>query len=186
MMIDLGGGPNPRPGYKCVDMYPGPGIDYLCNFETDKLPFDDNSIEAVNSSHCFEHLRSVGNIIREIIRVCKDGAKIEIRTPYAGHETAMIPSVKPGDRHVNAFSPWFWNDCLYNFWDTLFPDVEGRIVVDGYGFFPSSGYSNHRSPPIPQKLIELFDSPEQFNQFAMYHFYNWVTDIMMVGTVRKS
>ena len=56
MKIDIGCGANKKPGYLGVDKTPGPAVDFVINFEADRLPFGDDTVEAIYSSHCIEHL----------------------------------------------------------------------------------------------------------------------------------
>ncbi len=80
--IELGGGRTPREGFYNVDRRPLPEVQHCCDLESDPLPFADDSVEEVYSAHCLEHLRSHHHVLHEIVRVCRVGARVEIRVPY--------------------------------------------------------------------------------------------------------
>ncbi len=74
MKIDIGCGANKKPGYLGVDKTPGPAIDFVINFEADRLPFGDDTVEAIYSSHCIEHLSDPHLLLSEMLRVGRNGA----------------------------------------------------------------------------------------------------------------
>jgi len=85
--INLGGGYKRFNGYLNVDNDPNCKPDYLCNIETDRLPFEDSSVNKVIAHHILEHLGDgYFHILKELHRVCKHGAIIDIRVPHHGHE----------------------------------------------------------------------------------------------------
>lgn len=86
MMIELGGGNNPRGGdWLNIDRHAGPGVDIVCDFERlgqdSKLPLPDAQVIGVYSAHCLEHVRNLKGLLRELMRVCKIGAEVEVRVP---------------------------------------------------------------------------------------------------------
>ena len=62
------------------------------NLETDKLPFEDNSIDVVFNKSIMEHLRSPDNILKESFRILKPGGRI----------ISMVPD---------------WHTCMYIYYD---------------------------------------------------------------------
>jgi SAM-dependent methyltransferase len=90
MKIDIGCGGAKRDGFIGIDQGLAPGVDHILDIEHDRLPFDDNSIEHVYSSHCLEHLKYLNHTLSEIGRVCKDDATIEIIVPYGHHSDALL------------------------------------------------------------------------------------------------
>jgi SAM-dependent methyltransferase len=89
--IDLGCGSNRRDGFIGVDVnYHGPMVDCVCNLNFDPLPFPDDSIEYVYSSHTFEHLKHWPHALQEIARVCKQDATVEIWTPFGRSDEAFM------------------------------------------------------------------------------------------------
>ena len=104
MKLDIGGGVKPRgEGFVNIDCLEC--ADVKLNLGVDPLPFEDNSVDEVYSSHCLEHVVNVLELVGEILRVCKIGAKIEIRVPHWAHPFACHPG------HVHVISNrelFFW------------------------------------------------------------------------------
>jgi len=59
-------------------------------------PFADDSVDELYSSHCIEHVNCPLAFIFECVRICKVGAKVEIRCPDPAGEMAMVA----GHKHV--------------------------------------------------------------------------------------
>lgn len=88
MKINIGAGYKRYPEYITVDADPNCNPDFLVNLETDVLPFEDNSVDKVLAHHILEHLgEGYFHLLKELYRVCKDGAIIDIRVPHHNHET---------------------------------------------------------------------------------------------------
>ena len=90
LRLDIGCGGAKREGYTGVDREPGPHVEHIVDFERDPLPFPDRSVAAIFSSHCLEHLSSQALIFREISRVARNGAPLEIWTPYTWSDEAFL------------------------------------------------------------------------------------------------
>ena len=91
--VELGCGTHKRAGFYGIDIAPGPEVDLVLDVERNPLPFADGSVSYVYSSHTFEHLEAPGSPIqtlREIVRVCQDGAIVEIWTPYGKSNDALL------------------------------------------------------------------------------------------------
>jgi len=88
--VELGCGSKKRDGFFGIDIAPSPVVDLVQDFEKTPLPFADNSIDYVYSSHAFEHIDSPQGVLRELVRVCKPGATIEIWTPYGKSDDGML------------------------------------------------------------------------------------------------
>jgi ubiquinone/menaquinone biosynthesis C-methylase UbiE len=54
----------------------------VLDIERQPLPFPDGSVDHVYTSHAFEHLVNYQYVLREIMRVCRPEALVEIWTPY--------------------------------------------------------------------------------------------------------
>lgn len=80
--IDIGCGHKCRPGFIGIDIR-DKGQDLLWDVRQG-LPFPDNSIKYVYSSHFIEHLTDseFRNLIVEIIRVCAPGATLQLSCPH--------------------------------------------------------------------------------------------------------
>jgi len=88
--IDLGCGGAKRAGHVGVDKVAGEDVDHVVDVEREPLPFADRSVDAIFSAHCFEHIAEHALVFNEISRVARDGATLEIWTPYAWTDEAFI------------------------------------------------------------------------------------------------
>ena len=154
LKVDMGCGKMRRKSWLGIDLFDytkfyGDG-DFICHDLSTGIPLKDDSVSEFYSAHCIEHLpdkiekiagtdqyRNVDAldfIMREIHRVCKKGAKIQIRLP--------IYSITDG--HVRFFNVF----ALQDFTDAskaksvittpLFHLVKRELVLYGYWrvFFP--------------------------------------------------
>jgi hypothetical protein len=90
LKIELGGGETPiGHGYLNVDKLAC--ADVQCDFDAPyaKLPFDDDAVSDLYTSHTLEHVQYLRTLMREIVRVCRIGARVEIRVPHWNHNMAM-------------------------------------------------------------------------------------------------
>jgi ubiquinone/menaquinone biosynthesis C-methylase UbiE len=107
LKINIGAGYKKYPGLLTVDMDPRCKPDYICDFEKDKLPFEDNSVELVLAEHILEHLGDgFFHLMQEVYRVCCDGAEFHVMVPHHRHD-------------------WFAND----------PTHKRPITIDGMKLF---------------------------------------------------
>lgn len=90
LRIDLGCGAVKKEGTIGLDIVQLPSVDHVLNLETEPLPFADRSVAYVHSSHFLEHTQDPGNILREVSRVCVDGARLEFWTPYVWSGDAFV------------------------------------------------------------------------------------------------
>ncbi len=101
--IDIGCGKNPAEGFDGLDSLKF-GQKYVHDVRKG-LPFKDNSVDEVRSSHFVEHLTGAEriNFFNELYRVMKPGATATIITPHWAHECAY------GDptHQWPPMSPWF-------------------------------------------------------------------------------
>jgi hypothetical protein len=81
--LDLGAGPNGKPGFLHVDQTAFPGVDMVADLRK-PWPWADNSIEEAHSSHCLEHFDAMERVhfINELYRVLKVGAKCTLIVPH--------------------------------------------------------------------------------------------------------
>jgi predicted SAM-dependent methyltransferase len=88
--LNLGCGNRKLSGWVNVDSSPGCNPDQLVDLEQMPWPWPDGSVEEVLLSHVLEHLgRSTElylAIIKELYRVCANGAKVVIIVPHPRHD----------------------------------------------------------------------------------------------------
>jgi SAM-dependent methyltransferase len=105
--IDLGCGSAKKEGFIGLDMLASPCTDHVLDLTQDKFPFADNSVSHVFSSHFLEHIEIPDHVFSEIGRICREGAKIQLWTPFAFSEEASFYG------HLHSFSEKQWmNFCV--------------------------------------------------------------------------
>jgi len=87
MKINIGSGSTKIEGFLTCDYDKLNNPDYCFNLETDTFPFANNSVEVVVAHHVLEHLgEGYFNCLKELYRVCKHGATIDVRVPHHRHD----------------------------------------------------------------------------------------------------
>jgi ubiquinone/menaquinone biosynthesis C-methylase UbiE len=104
MKLNLGCGFNKQSGYINVDKFDACRPDLLMDVESLPWKFDSNEVDEVLFNHSLEHMGQNADtflgIIKELYRVCKSGAKIQINVPHPRHDTFF------GDpTHVRVVTP---------------------------------------------------------------------------------
>lgn len=114
MRLEIGGGDRPRPadGDPWINVDLTPGADVVHDLNVTPWPFPDESVDELYSSHCIEHVNCAISFLREVARICKVGALVEIRCPDACSEMAMVH----GHRGVVSLN------CMRHA-DTVFPEL---------------------------------------------------------------
>lgn len=97
--IDIGCGTNKREGFTGIDILPLPGVDIVRDVERHGLPFSDDTIVAVHSSHFLEHVHDLVFVMNEIHRVCVDSAIVTLTVP-----TLLGPWAAADPTHVRLFN----------------------------------------------------------------------------------
>lgn len=80
--INLGCGEFHKNGYVNVDFGSVSTPDVVHDLGEFPYPFDDSRFSLLESDHCLEHLPDAFAVMREIHRICKDGAEVIIRVPH--------------------------------------------------------------------------------------------------------
>jgi len=97
LLVELGGGTRARPRedlFANIDLVPE--ADFEWNLDVVPYPFPAQSVDEIYSSHCLEHLECPHRTFQEITRICKVGARVEIRVPHPASHMAMVA----GHKHV--------------------------------------------------------------------------------------
>jgi predicted SAM-dependent methyltransferase len=88
MKLNLGCGKDHMKGYVNCDISPDVNPDKIVDIEKG-LPFMENAVDEIVMNHVLEHFQKPINIMKELYRVCKNGATIKIRVPYFSSESAF-------------------------------------------------------------------------------------------------
>ena len=68
-------------GFFGVDRYPCESADILCDISR-PLPFNDNSVDEIYLDNVVEHIFDIPSLMKELVRICRNGAIITIITPH--------------------------------------------------------------------------------------------------------
>jgi len=110
LLVDLGGGLNPKPGYLTIDKE---GADI--NFDLDKgIPLPDNSVGVLHASHVIEHLKDPVKTMSEIHRVLAHGGWAFIEVPSTDGRGAFQDPTHVSFWNENSFL-YYTNSYLANF-----------------------------------------------------------------------
>ncbi|MBM3489706.1 MAG: hypothetical protein FJX68_04535 [Alphaproteobacteria bacterium] len=104
MRLNLGCGHDKRAGWLNVDSSQAAEPDQLVDLEKLPWPWPDDAAEEVLLKHVLEHLGQCTatylGIMRELWRVCRDGAKVRIVVPHPRHDHFLNDPT-----HVRAITP---------------------------------------------------------------------------------
>lgn len=89
LKLDFGAGNHPQPGYKSVDLY-APTADFRVDLFKFPLPWKDNTVDEIISSHFVEHIPREKRwpFFEECYRILKMDAKMQIIVPSFKSERA--------------------------------------------------------------------------------------------------
>lgn len=139
--VDLGGGAHPLTGFINVDAFTDCDISLDLNSVGDgvnSLPWDDGTVDAIHSSHCFEHLTSIHGLWLEIARVLKTGSGAEIRVPHWNNSQANMMG------HVRTLSE---HDIvqMYEFPESHWLDGRPWLSLHRVQYVPGRNFSEAKS-----------------------------------------
>ena len=172
--LDIGCGINKKKGFIGIDRLKFDGVDINLNAGTEKLPYDDDSVEEIHTSHFLEHLKAMERIhfVNECHRVLKKDAKLTIVVPHWGSNRAY------GDM-THQWPPvsemWFY--YLDKSWRKVnAPHNDAEHLEGGYtcDFLFTFGYSMHPS---------LISRNPEYQQFALQNYKESAMDI--IATLSK-
>ncbi len=81
-VLHIGCGASKLPGAIGIDQLKLPGVDVVHNLDRSPWPFESNSFDIVFAHSVLEHLDSVVEVMNEIHRVGKPGARVILCVPY--------------------------------------------------------------------------------------------------------
>lgn len=90
MRLNLGCGGRQFPDWVNVDKFSTCSPDQVVDLEQFPWPWPDDSVDEVRMYHVLEHLGGQAEVylglIKELYRVCRDGARIDILVPHPRHD----------------------------------------------------------------------------------------------------
>ena len=107
-VLNLGCGDDRRPDtIGCDISLEAGGADVVCDLDQVPLPFRSGVFDRVICQDVIEHVQDIPRTLEEIHRICKAGARVEIRTP---HFTSRDGYADP--THVHHLAAGSFDFCL--------------------------------------------------------------------------
>ena len=163
--LDLGCGKNKKEGFTGVDQRKFEGVDVVLNLLKAPWPWKSGSVAEIHMSHAMEHFggKDRVQIVNEMYRVMRVGAKATIATPYWASGRAY------GD-FTHQWPPVceMWYQYLNKKWrEENAPDNDIKWNPDGYScdFECTGGYALH--PVFVPKNQDAQQFATQFNKEAV-------------------
>ncbi len=174
LRVDLGCGSNKKAGFLGFDIKKEKGVDYVCDLSKG-IPLEDNSVDEVFTSHFLEHVEDYNFMMKEIIRVCKNKAKVEIVLPYYSYIGAVLHSHKDNPhRHIFSEAYFYWKDVNPCFDNYEIEDISYKFI--NYNLF-GKGLKNFIFYFI-YKYLFTWD-------IKRVHFLNSVEEFKIVLRIKK-
>jgi SAM-dependent methyltransferase len=81
-VLDVGCGSAKWPGAVGLDISPDTDADVVHDLDEFPYPLEDDAFDQVLMQDVIEHVAEPIRVIEELVRVCRDGARIHLRTPH--------------------------------------------------------------------------------------------------------
>ena len=170
MKLDLGCGQNKKRDFEGDDTWTGVDLYSEADIKFDlfkkKWPWKDESIDEIYSSHFIEHLPDLIPFMNECHRILKTGAKMTVVAPYYSSVRAtQDPTHKQ-----------FISEHSFLYYDKKWRESQG---LDHYPITADFefGYAHAWVP-------EWASRSDEAKRFALTHYNNVVTDILVTLTKR--
>ena len=124
-ILQLGCGPEKKPGVIAVDINPHSVADVICDLDIFPYPFSDNVFDRIICEHILEHLEDVIRTMEEIHRIAKPGARVLVQVP---HFSSVYYYRDPTHRHpfsLHTFDYFIAGTPVRKF---QYSDAEYRLV----------------------------------------------------------
>ena len=96
-VLDVGCGSAKHPGAVGLDISPDTAADVVHDLDVFPYPFDDDSFDQVLLQDVIEHVAEPIKVFDELHRICRPGARIQLRTP---HFSSVLAYSDPTHRHT--------------------------------------------------------------------------------------
>jgi hypothetical protein len=137
--LDMGCGAAKSPGALGLDRLRLPGVDVICDLTHFPWPLADHSAERLIFNHSIQYLGPFGGLLKELRRVCRDGAIIEIRSPHFSSYNYFSDPLYQFPLAWRTFDFWSQTSSFtydYSARDRLSIDVLQRRIVFNNGLNP--------------------------------------------------
>jgi SAM-dependent methyltransferase len=95
-VLDVGCGAKKWPGAVGLDISPDTDADVVHDLNTFPYPFEDDAFDQVLMQDVLEHVHEPIRVMDELHRICRPGARIQLRTP---HFSSMLAYSDPTHTH---------------------------------------------------------------------------------------
>lgn len=121
----------------------GEDIFRQCDFNFDKLPFENNAVDFLMSHHAFEHLENGFHFARECSRVLKPGGILVMSFPYGKSIQSRIKFLlrtnvigwRKENTHINFMTKDIFEKCWQDFYIFRTEYFEGLVSILGRGVY---------------------------------------------------
>lgn len=165
MKINIGSGTTRYNGFLNCDYDKNCNPDFAFDLEKEIWPFKDNSVEEIIAHHILEHMgEGYFHAIKEIYRICKHGAIVDIRVPHHNHENFINDPTHR--RPITAGGMWLFSK-KYN--DSA---SEQNAMASRLAYYYDVNFEVLDVTEIPsKKYIELFEGKpiEDVEQYMREH-----------------
>lgn len=104
LKLNIGCGYNKQPGFLNVDKFAACGPDRVCDVENLPWIWPDDSVDEVLFNHSLEHIgedaETFLGVMKELYRVCRNGAEIQINVPHPRNDDFLNDPT-----HVRVITP---------------------------------------------------------------------------------
>ena len=129
--LDVGCGQFKKPGFIGIDICEineatgdPTKIDIIHDLNTG-IPFKDSEVDEIYASHFLEHIEDPYCFMKEIHRVCKNEALVEIYVP--------LLSIVPPNHRTMFYNDWFERNLDMEKWRVDKKHVKFKEILDGEG-----------------------------------------------------
>jgi ubiquinone/menaquinone biosynthesis C-methylase UbiE len=125
----LGCGNKNKHGFIGVDSFDCEAVDVIADLTYD-LPFEDSSIDEIWMDNVIEHMQDIPRLMKELQRICRNGALITIFTPHFASVDSWRDSTHV--HHLSYFSmDDFEKEGVRHYMGGGFKVLEKRISFGG-------------------------------------------------------
>lgn len=127
--LNLGCGNKEKEGFMGVDCFQCDAVDITADL-TRELPFEESSIDEIWMDNVIEHIPDITLLMKEINRICRNGAIVTILTPHFASDSSWRDPTHI--HHLSCFSmDHFQKDSVAHYTGGGFEVIERRLSFGG-------------------------------------------------------